>query len=299
MILVTSANGRVGRLMIKELVKKGFKVRATDINPAAECLEDFGVSEVIVGDARKPVFVKRVMKDIEQVIYVPPQLLYDETDIANLAVDHALEAGVQQYVQMSVAHSNLTCLLQHEKKLYAEEHLKLQGFKHDWNFTIMQPLHYTHNVMVKNMLETRKYINFKPLNKKLGYVDGEDVAEATVNVLLDGDKHKNATYELCGSSFLSILEIAEIFTRLSGVAVETIYVERENLFDTYFKNFAGSGQDSYARAAVLGIRDTYNIYGFAANKNILEWLLDRESTTVEQYIHKELNRLGHPLHASA
>ena len=33
MILVTSANGRVGRLVIEALVKEGFAIRAIDINP--------------------------------------------------------------------------------------------------------------------------------------------------------------------------------------------------------------------------------------------------------------------------
>lgn len=294
MVLVTSANGRVGRLLIKELVKRGHVVQAIDIDPRSNSLKDLGVAEVMIGDSRSAAFMREAMRGIEQVIYIPPQLLYDETEFANLATDTALEAGVRQFIQMSVTHINLTGLLQHVKKAYAEEHLKLQGFKHEWNFTIMQPLHYTHNVLVQRMLETGQYINFKPLHRKLGYVDGEDVAEATVNVLEGGEKHKYASYELCGASFLSILDIAELFERLSGVRLETVYVERENLFAGEFAGFAGSDKDSYARACVLGIRDVYNDYGFAANKNVLEWLLGRESKTMEQYIREELLRLGHP-----
>jgi hypothetical protein len=123
------------------------------------------------------------------------------------------------------------------------------------------------------------------------------VAEAAANVLTQGDKHKYASYELCGSSHVSILDIAAIFEKLSGVKLETIYIERENLFDddSPFKNFSNAGNDSYARAGVLAIRDAYNEYGFAANKNVLEWLLGRESTTMEQYIQRELERVGHPV----
>lgn len=292
MVLVTAANGKVGRLIIQELARRSFEIRAIDIDPRAESLTDIGASEVLVGDARDAAFMKSAMKGVEQVVYVPPLLVYDEDTIANIATDAALEAGVGQYVQMSVTHPGLSSLLQHIKKLHAEEHLKLQGFKHEWNFTILQPLHYMQNIPVARLLETKQYVNFKPLSKKLGYVDGVDIAEVVANVLQQGDRHQYATYELGGASFLSIMEIAEIFERLSGVRLETSYVQRENLFESEFRSFSGADKDSYARAAVLGIRDTYNDYGFAANKNVLEWLLGRESTTMEQYIRRALKEAG-------
>ena len=291
MVLVTSANGRVGRLVIEELVRKNFKIRALDINPAAQSLKDLGVEEVIVGDASDPKVVAAAMQGIEQVVYIPPMLSFSEADMANLATDAALEAGVRHYVMLTVCHPNLSKLLQHTQKLRAEEHLKYVGFQNDWNFTILQPLHYTHNVIVPQMVATGKYPNFKPLHKKLGYVDGVDVAEATAKVLLEGEKHRYATYELCGNNHLSILEIAEMYKRISGLPLETTYTERENFWRD-FPNFVGSGSDSYARAAVMGIRDTYNDYGFDANCNVLEWLLERPSTRMEDYLRRELKKLG-------
>ena len=288
MILVTSAFGRVGHAVTGELLKKGFQVRATDINPNTPKLLNEGVSEVMVGDARDRNFMMKCMEGIDQVAYVPPVMVYDEDEMAILAMDCALEAGVKQFVQLSVCHPGLSGLLQHTKKLIAEEHLKLIGFQHDWNFTILQPLHYTNNVPVKNIVETGRYENFKPLDRKLGYVDVRDVAEVTAIVLSDGDKHKFATYELCGSSYLSINEIAELLEKLSGKKIETIWWDREHLFDGAFHNFCNAANDSYSRRAVLAIRDVYNDYGFAANKNVLEWLLGRPSRTMEDYIKDEL-----------
>ena len=291
MILVTSANGRVGRTVIRQLVKKGYEIRAIDINPASDSLKDLGVKEVVVGDAFDRDILSEAMEGIDAVVYVPPMLTYFESEMADLACDLAIEHGVKQYIYLSVAHSNMTKLLQHKQKLLAEEHLKYEGLKHELNFTILQPLHYTHNVLVKEMVETGKYVNFKPLDKKLGYVDGEDVAEVVEKVIREGDKHRYATYELCGDIHLSINEIADMYREISGLPLEVIYTPREKLFKD-FDNFVGIGNDSYGKAAVMAIRDTYNEYGFDASSNVLEWLLGRKSTSMEEYLRRELRKLG-------
>lgn len=291
MVLVTSANGRVGRLVIQELVNKGYEIRALDINPDSVRLKDLGVAEIIIGDSGLPSVVAKAMEDIDQVVYIPPMLVYTESEMICLAIDESIKAGVKHFVMMSVCHANMCKLLQHKQKLDAEEHLKYQYLKHDLNFTILQPLHYCHNIFIKSMFDTGKFPNFKPLNKKLGYIDGVDVAEVTEKVLREGELHKYATYELCGRSHMSILEIAEAFTRISGKELETTFVEREHFLEV-FTNYVGSGNDSYSRRALLAARDTYNDYGFDANSNVLEWLLGRQSTTVEDYIRRELTRLG-------
>ena len=293
MILVTSAYGRIGHIVCEKLLEHGFEVRATDINKDVALLRETGVKETVCGDLRKKDFLKEVMRGIDTVVYVPVLLDYDEDLIANQVTDAAFEAGVKQFIQMSVCHPGLSTLLQHTKKLHAEEHLKLLGFKNYWNFTILQPLHYMQNVSVSSILETGIYPNFKPLDHKLGYVDAYDVAEAAAIVAGAGEKHKYATYELCGSDMLSINEIAEMVARQSGRTFETIYVPREELFESYFRTFSHADHDSYSRAAVQSIRDTYNDYGFAANPNILEWLLQRKPVTMEEYIDRELIRNGY------
>ena len=291
MILVTCANGRVGRLVIEALVRENYDIRAIDKSPNTPSLKEMGVKEVIVGDALDEKVLDAAMEGIDQVVYVPPMLTYFEADMAILAIDLAIKHHVKQYIYLSVCHSNMTKLLQHKQKLIAEEHLKYVGLQNQFNFTILQPLHYTHNVLVKDMVETGQYVNFKPLDRKLGYVDGRDVADAVAKVIKEGDKHKYATYELCGDIHLSINEIADMFRELSGLPLEVKYTPREDLFKD-FNNFVGTGGDSYGQAAVLAIRDVYNEYGFDANCNVLEWLLERKSRSMEEYLTDELEKLG-------
>lgn len=294
MILVTSANGRVGRLAIKQLVEDGFDLRAIDIDPESTSLYELGVKEVVIGDAFDEKVMDQAMDGVDRVVYVPPMLTYFESEMANLACDLAIRHQIEQYIYISVTHPNLRKLLQHDQKLRAEEHLKYEGFRNDFNFTILQPLHYTHNVLIRKMVETGEYVSFKPLDKKLGYVDGEDVAAVVSKVLKEENKHKNATYELCGDIHLSINEIADMFRKISGLPLEVRYTERKDLFRD-FNNFVGIGNDSYGKAAVLAIRDVYNDYGFDANCNVLEWLLGRKSTSMEEYMIRELSKLGIPV----
>ena len=250
MILVTSANGRVGRLVIDALVKEGFEIRAIDINPNSGSLKDIGVKEVIIGDAFDEKVLDAAMEGVDQVVYVPPMLTYFEADMANLCCDLAIKHQVKQYIYLSVCHSNMRKLLQHDQKLRAEEHLKYVGLRNSFNFTILQPLHYTHNVLVKDMVETGKYINFKPLDRKLGYVDGRDVAEAVAKVAKEGEKHKYATYELCGDIHLSINEIADMFKKISGLPLEVRYTQREDLFKD-FNNFVGSNFKLWSNCRII------------------------------------------------
>lgn len=296
MVLVTSAMGKVGRVMATELAKAGFEVRATDINPKVEELLDCGIKEVMVGDARDEDFVRATMRGCDQVAYVPPMMLYDEDEIGILAIDCALAEGVKQFVQLSVTHPGLSGLLQHKKKLIIEEHLKLVGFQNNWNFTILQPLHYSYNVIVPLILNSGRYENWKPLDRKLGYVDVLDVAEATAVVLREGDKHQFASYELCGPSYLSINEIADLLKKMSGRDFETIWYDRKHMFSGVFENFINSSNDSYSRRGAMAIRDVYNEWGFAANKNVLEWLIGRPAYTMEDHIARELKKMGLPVY---
>jgi NAD(P)-dependent dehydrogenase (short-subunit alcohol dehydrogenase family) len=50
MILVTAANGRTGRSVVRALVRAGHQVRAFDHNPQVRQLIDEGAADALVGD---------------------------------------------------------------------------------------------------------------------------------------------------------------------------------------------------------------------------------------------------------
>lgn len=284
MILVTSAGGNVGRRIVATLVEKGLSVRAMDINPKAESLKEIGVKEVFIGDASKIEIMREAMKGCDQVLYIPPFFTYIETKMAQICIDVAVEQQVKQFVMTSVTHPIMSTLLQHTQKRDAEEYLIYAGLQHELNYTILQPMHYCHNFDVKAVKESGIYHSFYDIHTKLSYVDAEDVAKVCAKVLCE-DTHANATYELCGSDFLSPCDLVDVYNEVSKDQAKAAYLDVEDLCDLMHL------QDSYGRECFRKLADTYSTYGIAGNPNVLTWLLGRKPTTFAEYVEKELKRL--------
>lgn len=284
MILVTAAAGNVGRRVIPKLVAAGHQVKAFDINPAVEQLRPAGVAACAVGDARDPEAVRTALVGCEQVLYIPPMFSYQEAKIANQVVDIATEKGVRQFVLMSVTHPNMSTLLQHTQKLKAEEHLVYKGLSHGLNYTILQPMHYNHNLDVRRVMETGEYGIFYDVDTKLSYVDCEDVGEIAAKILSE-EGHRNATYELVGHDFLSPNDLVAIVNRVTGKDAVAKYVPVEEVV-------AMLGiTDSYAVETFIQLADTYSRYGIAGNPNVCQWLLGRRPTSFEEYVRREVERV--------
>lgn len=282
MILVTGAAGGVGTRVIKVLAKKGLKIRAFDISPKVAELASLGV-ETMQGDARRTEDVAKALAGCDQVLYLPPMFVYDEADMAKRFIDEAVKQNIRQFVMMSVTHPNMSTLTQHTQKLKAEEYLVYKGLSDHLNYTILQPMHYMHNFLVPSVWESGSYDCFYTKTTKLSYVDVMDVAEVAAKVLTE-DGHQNATYELVGKDFLSPVDMVEMFNEITGREAVCNQIEVEAILP-YF----GNGKyDSYFVQTFKNLAETYGKYGIAGNSNVLTWLLERQPTTFEEYIKREL-----------
>lgn len=282
MILVTGAAGGVGRRIIPELVKRGLSVRAFDINPAVEELKQLGVAETVVGDGRLAEDVARALDGCEQVLYIPPLFVYNETDMAKVCIDEAVKAGVCQFVMMTVTHPNMSTLPQHTQKLKAEEYLIYKGLSDHLNYTILQPMHYMHNFLVPQVWATNAYQCFYTKTTKLSYVDAADVGEVAAKILSE-EGHQNATYELVGSDFLSPDDMVQLFNKITKRTAKCEQIPVEQIID-YFEI---AKHDSYFVKTFQCLSQTYGDYGIAGNSNVLSWLLERKPTNFEEYIRRE------------
>jgi len=281
MILVTSAAGNTGRIMVQKLVEAGFDVLATDINPQVEELP--GIKQAMIGDLTDLSFIEKLMAKASMVVYIPPLFSAEEALIGQRMVDKAIEHEIEHLVFISVTHPILTSLLQHTAKRDVEEYLIVKGMETQCSYTILQPMHYMHNFNPKMVAETGEYRIFYDVDSKVGYVATEDVGEVAVKVLDDPAKHNKATYELVGTEAYSPNDLVRMFNQVTGKNVKSAYIDVEDFLDQIQAN------DLFFREGFKHLARSYTTWGLDGNSNVLTWLLEHEPTSFEEYVKIKLD----------
>jgi len=141
-------------------------------------------------------------------------------------VDAAADAGVERIVYTSFFGASADCTFTFGRDhWHAEEHIKGSGLRHTF-------------------LRDNLYIDFLPLlagpdgvirgpagDGRLAAVARDDIADVAVAVLLDeGGRHDGRTYDMTGPEALSLDEVAEELSRVSG---RTITYQAETLEEAY------------------------------------------------------------------
>ncbi len=284
MILVTSAYGNNGRRLIPKLAAEGIEVRAINLSDKTEELKELGADEVIVGNALDPVTLNKAMRDVESVFHVGPSFHPQEAEMGIAVINAASAAEVEHFVYDSVLHPQINALLQHRMKLTVEKHL----INSNLNYTILQPMHYMQNINISNVYHGGLFIQASSLETRLSFVDMDDKVGVAAKVLTE-DGHYGATYELCGDDYLNAIEIAEIMTKVLGRKIKPKLVPKEYIISGFQKAHPDYG--NYPAKGFNALFDYYSKYGFFGNPNVLQWLLGRNPTTLEDYIKKEFNKI--------
>jgi uncharacterized protein YbjT (DUF2867 family) len=281
MILVTAANGRTGRSVIRAVQGAGHSVRAFDIAADVEQLADAGAVEVIVGDLLDPGDLRRALNGVRSVIHIGPPMHPREAEMGHGVVSAAREAGVAHLVQFSVTHPQLEPLLNHQAKLAVERMVLTSRIP----FTILQPMHYMQNIDIDRTVADRVLSQPYALDARLAHVDLEDVAEVATRVVGEPERHRYATYELCGDAFHNAYELAEMISAASG---HTVTAEQRPIPLGTSAGSHPSEAEDYRLDAMLRLFDHYARYGITGNPNVLGWLLGRPPTSFKEYVRRSL-----------
>ncbi len=280
MILVTAANGRTGRNVVRALVGAGHPVRAFDIAAGVEQLVDEGATEARVGDLLEPADVGRAIDGVESVVHIGPPMHPREAEMGHAVVSAARRAGVAHFVQFSVTHPQLEPLLNHQAKLAVERAVLLSRMP----FTILQPMHYMQNIDVVRVVAEGVLRQPYGIGTPLAHVDLEDVAEVAATVVGNADHHY-ATYELCGRDFLTATELAQVMSAESG---RPVTAEMAPIPVGDADGLRASEADDYRLDAMHRLFDHYGRYGITGNPNVLGWLLGRRPTGFDGFVRRSL-----------
>lgn len=277
--LVTGANGKAGRAVIRALLSLGVKVRAL-VHRAEQVsdIESLGAREVIAGDMMDRETMNRAFAGVRAAYHICSAVNPDEVQIGQVALEAARSAGVEHFVYHSVLHSVLQDMPHHQKKLKVEELLVESGIP----FTIVQPAVFMQNMSESWALLERGVFQqkfFTTDETRICMVDLEDLAEA-VSTILTHPGHTGATYEICGPENLSLSDVRAVMAQHFGpeIRVETPTDE------TFAAQLRKHGAGDYQVSTLLRMFEHYNRFGFVGNPGVLTWILGRRPTDLSSFI---------------
>lgn len=121
----------------------------------------------------------------------------------------------------------------------------------------------------------------------------KDLAEVSAKVLEERERHYLAEYPLCSTLPIAETEVVRIVEKRINKSIEVRVPSLEGGADRLMKFLYGGGPDEGSKGDPRGdlVRITverlllyYNSRGLQGSPNVMRWLLEREPTSVEQWI---------------
>lgn len=214
-ILVTGGTGNVGGLVVKELLKRGAKVRVLARKQPEEGKLPAAV-EVAIGDLLDPVSLEQAMQGVDK-LFLLNAVVADELTQALIAYGIARRVGLKHVTYLSVFKVDKFRDVPHfASKLAVENALREFGV----SYTILRPGYYIQNDGMLKAALTGPGIYPMPIGTAgICAVDIRDIAEAaTISLTQDG--HDDQTYDLVGPTLISGPGNAATWSKLLGKEIK-------------------------------------------------------------------------------
>jgi uncharacterized protein YbjT (DUF2867 family) len=208
-ILVTGGTGKVGSEVIKELSKRGAKVRALVRKMGPDTQVPQGV-EFVVGDLLDPVSVQKALSGVEK-LYLLNGVSADELTQGLIAYGLAKRLKLKHVVYHSVFKAEQFKDVPH----FASKVVIESALRHfDIPYTIIRPNYFIQNDLTLKDALMGPGIYPMPLGAPgISVVDIRDIAEAAA-IALTTDGHFGKSYNLNGPALLSGAGAASIWGKV-------------------------------------------------------------------------------------
>jgi len=234
-ILVTGANGTIGRTVVEQLVQRGAAVRALVRDPAKANFPE-GV-EVVQGDLLDPDSLRGAFRGVST-LFLLNAVVPDEFTQALIALNLAKEAGIERLVYLSVIHSDIYLNVPHfAGKFGVERLIQNMGF----SATILRPAYFMSNdLTVKDAILGYGVYPMPVGAKGLAMIDPRDIGEIAAIELIHRDRATRplpqTRLNLVGPDTLTGSDIAAIW---SDVLARTIAYGGDDTaaFEANLRNF--------------------------------------------------------------
>ena len=219
-IVITSATGNLGGLVVQDLLKK---VPASEIvvsvrHPEeAAALAGQGI-EVRHGDYDDPASLQKAFAGASKLLLISSPSFDDPARVRQhaTAIEAAKNAGVGQIVYTGFAYAEQSTLGLAQVHLATEHALRTTGIP----YTVLRNAFYTHifvNPDLKKAVERGELVTTTG-NGKVNAVPRDNLALAAATVLAE-DGHQDKIYELTAPQAWSFDELAQVLSEVSGKKV--------------------------------------------------------------------------------
>jgi NAD(P)H dehydrogenase (quinone) len=224
-LFISGASGKLGRLVVEQLLARGYqgKIIAGTRDPGK--LADLKGVEVRQADFSDQDGLVKALAGADKLLLISTDTLGTRLALHKQAVAAAKAAGIKEIAYTSMPNpeppSAITFAPEH---FGTEEAIKASGIP----YTILRMTWYTENLLgsVPGALASGKWYT-SAAGGRTGYVSRIDCARAAAGALLVPASDK--TYTVTGPAALSNAEIAAIATRLTGKPIEVVDVDDASL----------------------------------------------------------------------
>jgi len=285
MILVTGANGHLGRSIINSLIEKG--VSANNIiglvREEAKALDLMAKGiELRVGDYDWYTTLVKAFEGVERLILVSGRDLATRIEQHDNVITAAKEVGVKHLLYTSFFDGNE---VRNSPFDFVSSSVTATDATIKWSgiaYTIFKDNLYSELLPAmfgQNVLKSGIYL---PAGEgKAAYVTRSDIAEAVANVVIQ-EGHLNKEYNISNIENVSLGEVAAILSEIEGTEVKYTSPSNADFVATMEKN----GLPLQAVKIFAGISEAIKSGEFQSATTDLEKLLGRKPTTMKQFLNQ-------------
>lgn len=220
-VLIFGATGNIGGAAARELINRGWQVRAVTRNPQSEkaqALTNIG-AEVVLADMEDCASLERVFDDMTQVFSVQSWTtsgIKGEMRQGKLVADVAHSVGVQHLVYASAGTGDRGTGIPHfENKIEVEDYMRDLGLP----FTIVRPTPFMELMSEKEFYPAMATWGAEPKivgwDLPIPWVAVHDLGKAIANIFDDPEKWIGRDVSMCGD-IKTLGEGLAIFTAVDG-----------------------------------------------------------------------------------
>jgi len=275
---VTGATGNQGGAVVKNLLARGYSVKALTRNSnsiKAKNLKDAKIA-IIYGDLNNPGGFAEHLKNVDGVFSVQTfeNGIKKEIQQGIALADLAKQYGVPHFVYSSVIGSDAHTGIPHwESKFIIENHVKMLGL----SYTIIRPSSLYENFLipqVKSRILKGKLVTPVDANKVQQFISVEDIGKITGEIFTNLQHYAGKTMVVAAEE-MNMYEVANVFSEALGKKITY------NKLPAFITRLA-MGKDLYKMFAWINKNDAVflkDINSFKREfpdlRDLKTWIIDR------------------------